>query len=165
MATIKETGTNDKGLLEFYTDYFGRHAIYMDEKWELYRAMGGRKISAFKLIQRLAMAQMRYAKKRIFHSAGNANPKAANSNWMMGGVLVFNRKGELTYVLEESVGRELDMERIEAAIDEARTRSSSDSSDGGNSSMDLSEVNQKELVEDYGRRSNSSLPTIDDTSN
>ena len=163
MATIKETGTNDKGLLEFYSDYFDRHSIYMDEKWELYHAMGGRKISAFKLVQRLISAQRRYAKKKIWHSSGNANPKAAKSNWMTGGVLVFNRKGELTFVLEESVGKEFDMAELEAAIDEARARSSSSSD--GNSTMDSSELTHGDGMEEHGRRSTastSSLPTIDD---
>ena len=161
MATIKETGTNDKGLLEFYSDYFDRHSIYMDEKWELYHAMGGRKISAFKLVQRLILAQRRYTKKKIWHSSGNANPKAAKSNWMTGGVLVFNRKGEVTFVLEESVGKPFDMAMLEAAIDEARTRSSSSSD--GSSGIDSSELTHGDGMEEYGRRSISSLPTINDS--
>lgn len=135
MATVKELGSNDEGILEFYTDYFNRHAIYMDEKWQVYRAMGGKDVSVFKLLQRLAAAHFRYTKKNIKHSAGNANPKAAAAGWMQGGILIFNRRGELTFALEEDVGRELDMDAIEFAIDEARMLSSSDSDDTESSDL------------------------------
>ena len=145
LAIVKGDGGNDPGILEFYTDFFERRPIYMDEKWDIFRAMGGKTIGAFKLLTRLIAAQSRYLKKKLTNHSGNARPKAIHSNWMLGGVLVFNRRGDLTFALEEKVGTPLDMQRLEAAIVEARRPStihgSRDSRSHDSSSlMDSSEM-------------------------
>lgn len=94
LAVTKERGgANDRALLEFYTEFFERHPVYLDENWALYKAMGGRKIGGVKLVQRLLAAQARYIKKKIYHSEGNFKPEATKQNWMTGGVLVFNKQG------------------------------------------------------------------------
>ena len=137
MATTKETGPDDQGLLEFYQDYFNSYPIYKDEKWELYKAMGGKTIGFFKLLSGVLKANKRWKEKKIEKSKTNHKSKVA---WMTGGVLVFDRAGELVYVLEEKVGEEFDMEQIQLAIQEARLRNVADTnSSTGGSSVEITE--------------------------
>jgi hypothetical protein len=118
-ATVKETGVDDQGLLEFYDQYFRGYPIYKDEKWMLYKAMGGRKLGILSVLKAMIGSRKRLQEKNIKGSAQNHK----NDGWMAGGVLVFDRKGELTYVLEEQVGKPFDMEELQCAIQEARDSS------------------------------------------
>jgi len=118
MATVKDTGGTDlEGLLEFHQDYFGRHAIYQDDKWQLYKAMNIN-VGLFALFKGILGARKRYKEKGIQNSANNMK---AREGWMAGGVLVFDKQGELVFVLEENPGEPMDMERLQLAIDEARS--------------------------------------------
>ncbi|CAB9521866.1 expressed unknown protein [Seminavis robusta] len=146
LATVKETGVNDVGLLTFYKTFFQRYPVYQDEKWQLYHAMGGRKVGPFKLMYKLIKAQGRYFKKGFWHSPRNV--KVLRSPWMTGGVLVFNKKGELTYALEESVGKPFDMERLQAAIEETRDQQRT-SSRKSHSSKSSSEEIPAAISEQY----------------
>lgn len=119
MATVKETGVDDQGLLDFYQDYFNSYPIYKDEKWQLYKAMGGKTLTYYKLFKGILGSYKRLKAKKIPASKDNGKSKVA---WMTGGVLVFDRAGELVYVMEEKTGEEFDMEQIELAIQEARFR-------------------------------------------
>lgn len=120
-GTIKETGVDDEGLLEFYQSYFDRHPMYADEKWQLYHAMGGRKASFWDLFKATAVAKPRWYRKGIPSSANNY----LSDPWMQGGVLVFDQKGSLVYAMEETMGEEFNMERLERAIQAARTLNAS----------------------------------------
>jgi hypothetical protein len=115
-ATVKETGVDDQGLLEFYRDYFHSFPIYMDEKWQLYKAMGGRKLGILTILKGILGARKRFKQKNIKSSAGNSK----SEGWMAGGVLVFDKQGELIYVHEEQVGKPFDMDQLKLAIVEAR---------------------------------------------
>jgi len=119
LATVKETGVDDKGLLDFYRDYFNSYPIYKDEKWQLYKAMGGKTIGYYKLLKAALSSRGRLKTKKIRSSKDNGKSNVA---WMCGGVLVFDRAGELVYVMGEKIGDEFEMEQLELAIQEARSR-------------------------------------------
>jgi ferredoxin-NADP reductase len=43
VTAVKETGSVDKALLEYYQTYGGRNPIYKDEHRGIYHAMGGQR--------------------------------------------------------------------------------------------------------------------------
>ena len=110
-------GVDDEGLLDFYVSYFDRHAMYTDDKWQLYHAMGGRKISMWALFKAVLVAKPRWNRKGI--PSSDVSPLRSDP-WMTGGVLVFDQKGSLVYAMEETVGEEFNMQRLERAIQAAR---------------------------------------------
>jgi len=112
-GAVKETGVDDQALLDFYSQYF-QHPIYKDEKWKIFHAMGGKKISVFSLIKRAAFLYKRTKSKGIESKVRHGDI------WTKGGVLVFNRAGELKYTQYEHFGREFDMQAIEQAIQSIR---------------------------------------------
>lgn len=116
-GTVKETGLDDDGLTEFHQSYFDRHTIYNDEKWQLYNAMGGKNVGAWNLFKATFSGMPRWYKKGISNSA----KKDRTDPWMLGGVLVFDKKGNLVYAMEETIGEEFSMARLERAIGAART--------------------------------------------
>ena len=65
MATTKETGQDDIGLLEFYQEYFNSFPIYKDEKWELYKAMGGKSVGLLGMVKGIWRARARLNAKNI----------------------------------------------------------------------------------------------------
>lgn len=71
LGTVKETGVDDQGLLDFYQTYFDRHPMYMDEHWKLYEAMGGRKLSLWGLFKATLVAKPRWYRKGIPSSENN----------------------------------------------------------------------------------------------
>ena len=116
-GTVKETGLDDDGLTEFHQSYFDRHTIYNDEKWQLYNAMGGKNVGAWHLFKATFSGMPRWNKKGISSSAN----KNRTDPWMIGGVLVFDKKGNLVYAMEETIGEEFSMARLQRAIGAART--------------------------------------------
>jgi hypothetical protein len=128
LATVKETGVDDKALLDFYEKYFARHAIYKDEKWKLYHAMGGRKISVGKLVTGLMKSFRRHREKKV-----EASPNiTAGDGWMQGGVLIFDRRGNLRHLIEEDYGEPLDTQAIKDVIEEIkRNQTIRDTDDSG----------------------------------
>lgn len=121
VATVKETGVDDQGLIEFYTSFFDSHPMYKDEKWQLYKAMGGggghgRTLSLWQLFKATLIARKRWKSKGIHNSANNYK----SDPWMQGGVLIFDKQGHLVYALEEETGVEFSMDRLQKAIQGAR---------------------------------------------
>jgi hypothetical protein len=53
-------------LLDFYDTYF-HFPIYKDAKWDIYHAMGGRKISTWNLLKNTSQALKRYKKRNIIN--------------------------------------------------------------------------------------------------
>lgn len=121
VATIKETGPDDQDILDFYEKYF-RHSIYKDSQWGIYKAMGSRKISGFGFIKGLVKSLQRYQQKNIDYTVGKSD------GWMQGGLLIFDKRGNLRYVYEETFGDEIDLELLESAVAEARVDASGTSS-------------------------------------
>ena len=121
-GTVKETSGDEDGLADFHQTYFDRHTIYNDEKWQLYHAMGGRKVGVWNLVKASVTGLPRWYNKGISNSAN----KFRTDPWMTGGVLVFDRKGNLVYAMEENTGEEFEIERLERAIRAARTRNAAE---------------------------------------
>jgi hypothetical protein len=107
-AIVKETGIEEKGILTFYDDYF-HFPIYKDEKWSIYKAMGERTLTPFKLLKRCLAARPRWVEKGI------PNRIKGGDIWVQGGVLLF-KKGKLRYAYEEEYGKELAITDIRTAI-------------------------------------------------
>jgi hypothetical protein len=114
LGVVKETGVDDASLADFHTHYFHKLPVYKDEKWKIYKAMGGRNISVMGLASGFLRSRRRHAAKKIETIMGGGD------GWMQGGVLIFDRHGELRYAYDEKYGSELDMETINRVIQVAR---------------------------------------------
>lgn len=125
LATVKETGADDKALLDFYEKYFARHAIYKDEKWNLYRAMGGRSVRIGQVVKGLFSSFRRYKEKKIEASRNIT----AGDGWMQGGVLIFDKGGNLKHVIEEIFGEPLDVQGIKQVIEQIKNKQSLNTDD------------------------------------
>lgn len=113
VGAIKETGVADAELLKFYESYF-KHSIYKDDRWKIYKAMGGRTLTWPQLITGALRSEKRYKRKGI------ENKKFGGDLHMQGGVLIFDKRGRLRYAYQEEYGYELDMDVIHQAIAEIR---------------------------------------------
>ena len=114
VGIIKEAGDDNANVLEFYENYFS-YPLYKDDKWHVYKAMGGRT---------LTMDVLKAGVKRLmprYKSKGIPMRFEGGDRFMMGGVLIFNRKGNLCFSYEEAYGEELNMEVLKEAIDEVRS--------------------------------------------
>ena len=107
------SGVDDTALLDFYQQYY-RFPLYKDEDWKIYKAMGGRKVSFFKALSLVPRLEARYKKKGI------TNIPFGGDIWTQGGVMIFDREGNLRRVFYETFGEELDIPEIRQAIQEAR---------------------------------------------
>ena len=122
MGIVKESGATeiDENLCVMYRDYF-RFPIFQDEKWKVFYAMGGRKLNMFKLIWLGVRSHKRYEAKGI------ANTPFGGDLLMQGGLLIFDKSGQLKYCYEEHYGHELDLQKLRAAIQGARCEQDRDS--------------------------------------
>jgi hypothetical protein len=118
VGAIKETGVDDAALLDFYDTYF-HFPIYKDSKWDIYHAMGGRKISTWNFLKNTNKVLKRYKEKNI------TNIPLGGDLWTQGGVLIFDKRGELRHAFYENYGDEYDMDELRKAIEEARRSPSS----------------------------------------
>ena len=108
------SGVDDAALLDFYQQYY-RFPLFKDADWKIYKAMGGRKISFWKAITSIPRLEARYKKKGI------PNIPFGGDIWTQGGVLIFDREGNLRHTIYEIYGEELNMDEIRDAIQDART--------------------------------------------
>jgi hypothetical protein len=134
VGAIKETGVDNAALFDFYETYF-RFPIYKDSKWDIYHAMGGRKISIWKMLTMNSTLFKRWKQKNI------VNIPFGGDIWTQGGVLIFDKHGELRYCCYENFGDEYDMDELRNAIQEARrprrsTSSSTESSSDNSNTVD-----------------------------
>ena len=113
VASVKERGIADQSLLEFYQEYF-RNPIYQDEKWKIYEAMGRKKLGVFKILKAAFGAHKRISKKGI------KGGKDKSEQFIQGGLLIFDKKGQLRFVMDDNPFEEFDMDLLAAAIAEAR---------------------------------------------
>ena len=121
VATVKETGADNQDIIDFYQKYF-HHSIYKDPTWGIYKAMGSRKISGLGLVKGLVTSIRRYKQKNIDYTVGKSD------GWIQGGLLIFDRNGDLRFAYEENFGEELDLELLANAVAEARKDVSGSSS-------------------------------------
>lgn len=117
IGVIKER-VHDEGILEFHEHYY-KYPLYLDEKWKIFHAMGCRKLTVPEMIPTFLKSFGRYKKKRITNKAvGNVG-----DHFTQGGLLIFDKKGELRYACDEVFGAELNLDAIQSAIDSVRKRS------------------------------------------
>jgi AhpC/TSA antioxidant enzyme len=121
VGIIKETGVADANLIGLYESYF-RHPIYKDEKWRVYEAMGSRKMSVFKLVGKLPKLSSIYNKHKI------ENIPFGGDLLTQGGVLVFDRDGNLRYTFYERYGEFFDEAVLIQVIEESKKPMVSDTS-------------------------------------
>jgi AhpC/TSA antioxidant enzyme len=110
VGVVKETGVDDDALLDFYEKYFMKHQLYKDSKWQIYNAMGPRKLSVARLLTQTARLARRYRKKNI------VNVPFGGDIFTQGGVLIFDKEGVLRYAYLERYGDKLPEEEIKAAV-------------------------------------------------
>ena len=115
---VKEAvSQQDPGLLGFYNDYF-HYPLYVDDKWSVYQAMGGRRLCPIKGLKLAIMSRSRWARKGIFSQV------KCGDAFMQGGVLIFKR-GTLRFALEEAFGKEMDVDAIRIAVQALKEEDSS----------------------------------------
>lgn len=118
LTVVKETGSVDSSILEYYQSFCDRNPIYKDQHWGIYYAMGGRRVSKFSMAAGITRQLRRSFKKKILPNFGGV---MKGNLWTMGGVLVFDKHGQLIHVVyEPQFGQELDLEEIKAAISKAK---------------------------------------------
>ena len=115
IGAVKEAGTADVELLTFYQRFF-RNPIYKDEKWNVFKALGGRKMSIMEAVIGFMRSKKRFQRKGIplvtKHRAGDS--------FMQGGVMIFDKNGELRFTYNTEF-QEYDMDLVSAAVKEARS--------------------------------------------
>lgn len=138
---IKEAGDDNANVLEFYENYFN-YPLYKDDKWHVYKAMGGRTLTMDTLKAGVQKYMPRYKSKGIPMRFDGGD------RFMMGGILIFDRKGNLCFSYNEVYGEELDIEVIEQAIAEVRADTTSSSR---SSSYSRGESSRSLLVDEEQR--------------
>ncbi|CAB9501852.1 family with sequence similarity 213, member [Seminavis robusta] len=114
VGAVKEAGVDDQALVDFYEEYF-HHPMYKDDHWKIFHAMGGKKVCKFQLMKRAYSLFRRTRGKGIESNVG------CGDFWTKGGVMIFNKKGELKYTQYERFGKEFDMDAIRKAIQQIRS--------------------------------------------
>ena len=116
-GVVKETGVDDVGLLEFYEKYF-KFPLYKDDELQIYKAQGNRKIKLRTFNPFSLWKGYKDMGRRI--AAKNIEGNMVGEGLIQGGILVFNKAGEIKYALEENVGRELELDDIRTAVNAVR---------------------------------------------
>lgn len=114
---VKETNVDDAGLAEFYHDYF-TFPLFRDTSLAVYQAMGNRKLKLNTWNPWRLWKGYRTMTKRLKRKNLSGNLKG--EGLIQGGVLVFDKQGELRYAYEEETGSELNMDDVQEAIDAVR---------------------------------------------
>lgn len=122
VGVVKEAGDDNANIAEFSEQHFKNYPVYMDEKWYIYKALGKRTLSLETLKAGVQRHLPRYKRKNI------PMRFEGGDRYVMGGVLIFDRRGNLRFAYEEAYGEELDMDVIREAIAEIRGRSDSNRS-------------------------------------
>lgn len=113
VGILKKVPDDNDNILEYYENFFN-NPLYMDDAWHVYKAMGKRMLTMETLKAGVQRLMPRYKSKGI------PMRFEGGDRFMMGGVLIFDRKGNLCFSYEEAYGEELNMEVIKEAIDEIR---------------------------------------------
>ena len=110
VGVVKEIGVADVELDNFYQNYF-RRPIYRDPDWKVYHMMGNRRLSIVSLLMGHLKNLRRYKRKKI------ENVPFGGDLFTQGGLLIFDKKGELRYAYDEVFGEELNITAISTALD------------------------------------------------
>ena len=111
-AVVKEINVDDEGLLNLYQKHFN-FPFFRDEKRALYGALGLRRISLFNFN---LLLELRRLNKRCMDKCIEGNLIGKGASMVLGGVIVFDRQGNIRYAYQEQIGVELPIDEIRAAI-------------------------------------------------
>lgn len=110
---VKETGVDDKGLVDFQTKYFP-HPLYRDEEKAFYDALGRRKVSISTWNPLKMFRGMKKMNKRL--KAKNLEGNMKGEGLVQGGIIIFGKDGKAKYCYEEETGSEVPVNDILAAV-------------------------------------------------
>jgi AhpC/TSA antioxidant enzyme len=114
-GVIKETGVDDKGLLEFFEEYYP-HPLYRDQNLDLYKALGDRNLSLpwnpFKLLSGIMSLVTMNGRLKEKNIKGNL----AGEGIKQGGIIIFDKEGTPKFAYYEKTGQELPLDDILAAV-------------------------------------------------
>jgi hypothetical protein len=115
-GVVKETGVDDEGLTEFYSNYF-TYPLYRDVELSFYKALGNRKLTIpwwnpWKLVQ--GIFAVREMNRRLTEK--NISGNLAGEGFLKGGLIIFGKDGTPRYAYEEETGSELPVDDIKAAL-------------------------------------------------
>lgn len=114
---VKETAVDDEGLLEFYNDNY-KFPLYKDDTLQFYNALGNRKLgletwNPFKLWRGMKEIGKRLESKNI---QGNYKGEGLTQ----GGVILFDKHGQVRATYLEKTAHELPIDDILAAAQALR---------------------------------------------
>jgi AhpC/TSA antioxidant enzyme len=109
-ACVKEINVDNPGLLTLYNNYFN-FPFYRDVNLQVYKALGERRASI-----PMALLMYPFLKKRWQKKGLSGNMIGDGEGMVLGGIMVFNRSGELQYTYQEKFGEELPVNEIREAI-------------------------------------------------
>lgn len=112
-AVVKEIDVDNEGLLTLYQQYF-RFPFFRDTKLALYSALGDRRVTSLNPIT--LVKRFRAARKRLNEKGMEGNIIGKGEGMILGGIVIFDRKGNLKYAHEEQFGRELPVDEIRAVL-------------------------------------------------
>lgn len=117
-AAVKETNVDNEGLLQLYNHF--RFPFYRDTDRQLYKALGDRFFNPARILL-FPFHQKRWEKKGLrgsfFEKKGSGGSALGKGDpVILGGIMVFNRKGEVQYVYKEKAAEELPVDEIRSAI-------------------------------------------------
>jgi hypothetical protein len=111
-AVIKEIDVDNDGLLDLYQKYF-HFPFFLDKKMRLYKALGRNYVNPFKFLFNVKMN----ARKRIEDKGIPGTVIGKGEGLMLGGVLIFDSRGEIRYAYTENSGaQELPMDELRQAL-------------------------------------------------
>ncbi|KAL3903302.1 MAG: hypothetical protein SGARI_005439, partial [Bacillariaceae sp.] len=101
-AVIKEINVDNEGLLELYRDYFS-FPFFLDKKMKVYKALNGlKRINPFKFLNHVRKG----ARERIANKGIEGTFVGKGEGLILGGVLIFDAKGNIQYAYQEKSGAE-----------------------------------------------------------
>eukprot|EP00429_Kryptoperidinium_foliaceum_P010249 CAMPEP_0176003290 /NCGR_PEP_ID=MMETSP0120_2-20121206/1097_1 /TAXON_ID=160619 /ORGANISM="Kryptoperidinium foliaceum, Strain CCMP 1326" /LENGTH=286 /DNA_ID=CAMNT_0017335927 /DNA_START=348 /DNA_END=1206 /DNA_ORIENTATION=+ len=112
-GAVKEIHTDDEGLLTLYQKHF-RFPFFRDTNQALYKALGDRKLgiipNPIKILNRYLELKRRLKTKGIEGTFGRGE------GVLLGGVIIFDRKGNIRYAHPEHFGQQLPVDEIREAL-------------------------------------------------
>lgn len=116
-GVIKESGVDDVGLTEFYSQYY-KFPLYVDQNKSLYEALGDRKMSMsinpFSWYSFITSTRKRFKGKNI---SGNMKGEGV----LQGGVVLFGKKGVPYWAYQEKTGDEIPIEDLLKAVSDMKS--------------------------------------------
>jgi peroxiredoxin len=114
-AVVKEIDVDNDGLLNLYQKHF-KFPFFLDEKRALYGALGQRRISLSQTVNLLFGLRRMRLKKRCKDKGIEGNVLGKGASMVLGGVIVFDRRGNIRYAYQDQFSIELPVDEIKAAI-------------------------------------------------